>query len=104
MFARSFVSVSCKHSNNFSFFFKLKLKLHMSQANLPEWDKYGKKFYMGRFHVGRNSSPLLSHFVGIALESTGTSAFQRIKTRHAEHSCREFAFISVYFRIYRTFM
>ena len=29
-----------------------------------------------------------SHFPGIALESTGASAFQRIRTRHAEHSYR----------------
>ena len=34
--------------------------------------------------MGRN----LSHFPGIALESTGASAFQRIRTRRAEHASR----------------
>ena len=34
--------------------------------------------------MGRNSS----HFPGIALESTGASAFQPIRTCHAEYSSR----------------
>ena len=36
------------------------------------------------FHMERNSS----QFPGIALESTGASAFQPSRTRHAEHSSR----------------
>ena len=36
------------------------------------------------FSMGRNSS----HFPGIALESTGTSAFQPIRTLHTDHLSR----------------